>query len=230
MSLLAALEENIAHAYTPDFLYYEDATFQVVSPENLLEETDLTALRNKLDLLCSALARWNVPTCSGYLENLLCQISKAILDTLRASPEWAESCAATKPRVNYLTNLLTDGLHSLMEAVEEAENAPPEDNFMNAQMELHKLCIETDAEYLENDWADFLSFAAGCPDTDSLSMQAILTLPVSILTEVPAQVLDALPETLLCLLRFLLSEAAWPMSFTYNDTVFRWIVSGNDAA
>lgn len=225
MSLLAALEENVAFAYTPDFVYFEDSTFQVITPENLLQETDLTALRKKLDLLRSALARWD--TCSAYLENLLCQISKAILDTLRASPEWEESSAATKLRANYLKILLTAGLRGLTETVEEVEDAPPEDNFMNAQMALNKLCAETDAEYLENDWADFLIFAAASPDVDALSMQAVLSLTVAILAmEAP----DDMPETLQCLIRFLLSAAAWPMSFTYNDTVFRWILSGGDAA
>jgi hypothetical protein len=226
MSLLAALEENVAFAYTPDFVYFEDSTFQVITPENLLQETDLTALRKKLDLLRSALARWDVPACSAYLENLLCQISKAILDALRASPEWEESSAATKLRADYLTNL-ADGLLGLTEAVEEVEDAPPEDNFMNAQMALRKLCAETDAEYLENAWEDFLVFAAACPDVGSLSMQAILSLTVAVLAmDAP----DNLPETLQCLIRFFLTASAWPMSFTYNDTVFRWILSGGDAA
>lgn len=225
MSLLAALEENVAFAYTPDFVYFEDSTFQVITPENLLQETDLTALRKKLDLLRSALARWDA--CSAYLENLLCQISKAILDTLRASPEWEESSAATKLRADYLTNLLADGLLGLTEAVEEVEDAPPEDNFMNAQMALCKLCAETDAEYLENAWEDFLVFAAACPDVGSLSMQAILSLTVAVLAmDAP----DDLPETLQCLIRFFLTASAWPMSFTYNDTVFRWILCGGDAA
>lgn len=227
LSLLAALEESIIYAYPPNFLFFEDATFQVLSPENLLEEMDLTSLRKKLDLLRAALSCWDVTACSGYLENLLCQISKAILDALLASPEWEESSAATKLRANYLTNLLADGLRGLTETVEEVEDAPPEDNFMNAQLELHKLCAETDVEYLKNDVEDFHIFAAASPDVGSLSMQAVLSLTVAIWAmEAP----DDLPETLQCLIRFFLTASAWPMSFTYNDTVFRWIVSGNDAA
>jgi hypothetical protein len=227
MSLLAALEESIVCAYPPNFLFFEDATFQVISPQNLLAETDLTALRKKLDLLRSALSCWDAASCSGYLENLLYQISKAILDALRASPEWEESSAATKLRANYLSKIFPDGLCGLTETVEEVEDAPPEDNFMNAQMELHKLCAETDAEYLENDWADFLIFSAASPDVDALSMQAVLSLTVAVLAmEAP----DDLPETLQCLIRFFLTASAWPMSFTYNDTVLRWILSGDDAA
>ena len=227
LSLLAALEENISYSFAPNFLFYQNATFQVVTPENLVEEMDLTSLRKKLDLLRAALSCWDVTACSGYLENLLCQISKAILDTLLASPEWEESSAATKLRAAYLTNLLADGLRGLTETVEEVEDAPPEDNFMNAQMELNKLCTETDADYLKNDVEDFHIFAAACPDVGALSMQAILSLTVAVLAmDAP----DDLPETLQCLIRFFLTASAWPMSFTYNDTVFRWILSGGDAA
>jgi len=58
-------------------------------------------------------------------------------------------------------------------------------------------------------------------------MQAVLSLTVAVLAmEAP----DDLPETLQCLIRFFLTASAWPMSFTYNDTVFRWILSGGDAA
>ena len=230
LSLLAALEENIALAYPPDFVYFEDGTFQVVSPENLLEETDLTALRKKLAQLRSALSCWDMPACSGYLENLLCQISQVILNALQAAPGGESVSAATTLRAKYLSKILPDGLCGLMETEEPLLDTTPIQDLMSAMTVLHKLCVQTDPDYIENSWLDFLSFAAGCPDTDPLSMQAILTLSVSILTEVPAQVLDTLPETLLCLLRFLLSTAAWPISFTYNDTVFRWIISGGDAA
>ena len=230
MSLLAALEESIVYAYPPNFLFFENSTFQVISPENLLEETDLTALRKKLDLLRAALSCWDVTACSGYLENLLCQISQVVLNALQATPGGESVSAATTLRAKYLSKILPDGLCGLMETEEPLLDTTPIQDLMSAMTVLHKLCVQTDPDYIENNWSDFLSFAAGCPDTDPLSMQAILTLSVSILTEVPAQVPDDLPETLQCLIRFLLSAAAWPLSFTYNDTVFRWILSGNDAA
>ena len=113
---------------------------------------------------------------AGY-RRLLCQISKAILDTLRASPEWGESSAATKLRADYLTNLLADGLLGLTETEGPLLDTTPIQDLMSAMTVLHKLCVQTDPDYIESNWSDFLGFMAGCPDTDSLSMQAFRPCP-----------------------------------------------------
>ena len=225
LSLLVAMDDLFVYAYPPDFLYYDmGIDFRVLTPENLLQESDPVVLCKKLNMLRAALGRWDVTASNAYVENFTREISAAVLNKIQAQPEWEDVSEAYKLRAKYLADLLRDELRGLTESLAEQAFGKPKDNYCSAQLELHKLCIEPDTFLLENDWNAFLVYAASSPDLDALSVQAMLALTVSLLAEVET---DTLPETLQCLIRILLTTVASPVSFVYNDDLFHWILHGD---
>ena len=225
LNLLIAMDELFVCAYPPNFLYYDmGIDFQVLTPENLLNETDPKVLRRKLKMVRAALGRWDVTACDAYVEDFVLEIAAAVLKEIQNMPEWKMASDATKLLAKYLADLLRDKLRGLTESVKEQEFENAEDNFICAQNELHKICTDANVKFLAYHWDKFLIYAASSPDVDALSVQAVLSLTVSLLALVE---IDALPEALQCLIRFLLTVAASPVSFIYNDEVFRWILSGD---
>lgn len=225
-SLLVAAEELCVRDYKLDFLYFDNRRFEVLTPENVCGEKDLTTLRKKLETLVTALSHADILVFSAYMDSLTDEIASAVLNTLESLHDWAEVSETAKLRERYLGSLLRDRLRGLTESVDEQEFDSALDNFVFAQLYLHRVCTNTDAGYLENNWSEFLFYAASSPDLDALTTQSILALTVSLMSEIET---SGMPETLQCLVRFLTAIVSWPMSVTYKDNVCEWIINGDVA-
>jgi len=229
LTLLCAVEDSVHYCYTLNFLYYEDGIFEMVSPDNLAEETDIGRLSRKLELLQEAMASVHPYFLEGYLNRLSKVISRTVVETLSNEENGEEMPAHLIALMDYLVDLDFEVVRSAATNEEPAEDSPME-NLLNAQAMLHNLCIHEDTEYLENDWAEFLSGAAGCPACgELLKEQAYAAISIRVMTELMAQAADSVPETTLCLMRLFLALYTSPVTNTLDDDVLKWVIRGNAA-
>jgi len=226
LSLLCAMEESVHHCYSLNFLYYENGVFQMVSPENLVEERDIGRLARKLEVLQEAMGSVNPYFLEAYLNQLAWAISKTVVDTLVNADNEEALPEHLITLMDYLEEMDCGAVEEAAENEEPAEYSPLK-NLLNAQAMLRNLCIHESVEYLENDWAEFLSSAAGCPAcAELLSEQAHAALSIRVMTELMTRCSGAVPETKLCLARLFFALYISPVTNTLDDDVLKWVISG----
>ena len=229
LSLLGAMEESVHHCYSLNFLYYENGVFQMVSPENLTEESDIDRLARKLELLQEAMGSVHPYFLEGYLSRLADAISKAVVETLEGTDNEDGLPGHLITLMDYLEELDWGAVVSAAASESPAEDSALK-NLLNAQAMIHNLCIHKDLEYLENDWAEFLSSAAGCPAcAELLNEQAHAAISIRVMTELMMRYSGTLPETTLCLMRLFLALYTSPVTNTLDDDVLKWVIRGEAA-
>lgn len=230
LSLLGAVEESVHFCYTLNFLSYEGGVFEMVTADTLMEESNLVRLSRKLEVFREAMSSVNPIFQESYLRQLTWDLPQAVLETL-------ENAIDEDELPEYLVTLM-DILEDVDcgEVLNASEDEEPGEgseltHLLNAQAMLHALCVHRDPVYLENDWAEFLSGAAGCPCcTELINEQAHVALSTRILKELMAKVPGSLPEATLCLIRLLLAVTVSPITSTCAEEVWDWVLYGSCAA
>lgn len=227
LSLLCAIEESVQYGYTLNFLYYENGIFEMLSPENIVEETNFGCLSRKLEVLQEAMGSVNPYFLEGYMSRLSELISKTVIEALSNGENGEALPAHLITLMDYLEDMDCGVVLNAAAIAEPAEDSPME-NLLNAQAMLHNLCIHKDTEHLENDWAEFLSGAAGCPAcAELLNDQAYATISIRVMTDLMAQAACSVPETTLCLMRLFLALYTSPVTNSLDDDVLRWVIRGD---
>jgi|GEM_PF-2330470 hypothetical protein len=214
--LLAAIDNLYLYSYLLDF--FQDERIQALTPQDLREDMDLATLRMKLKSQVPGMSQQNIFAISGFsslMNSLTDAIASAVLDKIRSLPSRVVS-KATKLRAQYLNDLLCNGLWGCTGPLLEREVRNLTEDFVFAQLALHKICTVTNTEDLAMYWGMFLVRAGSRPELDALNTQAILSLTLSLLSSVE---IDDLPETLQCWIRFISTIAVWPMGVTNIDEI-----------
>jgi len=230
LSLLWAMEESVHFCYTLNLLHYEYSVFEMVTPDSLINETDVNRLHRKLEVFHEATETVNPIFQEGYLRQLTQGIPQAVIETLVAVLDKDELPEYLITLMGFLEDVECGEVLAASDEDVLGEESPLE-HLLDAQAMLHALCVHRNAEYLENDWAEFLAGAGGCPCcAELLSEQAYAVLSTRILTELMAKANGALPEAALCLIRLFLASTVSPITSTHEEEVFSWIFNGTCSA
>lgn len=226
-SLLTALAHIIRNDYVLDLLYYGAGTFQVISAGNLLQETSIEQLREKLRIMNNSMADMTPKARDWFTGELKQSIPKAVIRRLGTPdvdiklPDDVFFC------IRCLDEIEVDKILAAVTKEDTVKNADPVEGLLGAQGILQALCADKDIESLRNSWQKFLNCAASCPDFALiLEIQAQETLSNHIMASILKLSDTPMPETMQCLIRLHTALTIAPNRISYDDELFSWVLLG----